>query len=99
MLNCKMPVVSIFSGIKVIQFLVITLFVGVAKGQDSSIPHPPKYKIWLNTQNNTLVKGILINTTDSSVYIFPGKFSKWQTVNNLNLIGRPYSDINLIKLR
>ena len=75
-----------------------TLFFLSASAQnDITLKSFPKHKIWLYTSQGNMLKGVLVSTSDSSVNIFPGKFSEWNSHPKTTAINESYLNINNIK--
>lgn len=81
--------------INLLLFLVLT----ASAQNDSALRPVPKENIWMFTTGGDLVKGILINTTDSPVSIFPGKPSKWDRRSKILVANQSYLNIANIRTR
>ncbi len=83
---------------KIIFINLLPLIILNASAQnDCTLKPTPKYKIWVSTTHDDLIKGILIDVSDSSVKIFPGKFSEWNSHSDISVIKESYSNITNIK--
>jgi len=82
---------------KVILPLFLLFILNVSAQDHPVIKGWPK-KIWLYTNHGDLIKGILIGTSDSSVKIFPGKFSEYNSTSKISIVSVSYFNINNIKI-
>jgi hypothetical protein len=80
-------------------FINLLLFVAlnVSAQNDHTLNPAPKHKIWVSTTQGDIIKGTLVDVSDSSVKIFPGKFSEWNNHSKISVINESYSNISNIK--
>ena len=77
--------------------LLLLIILNISAQNDYTLNPTPKHKIWVSTTRADLIKGILVDVSDSSVKIFPGKFSEWNSHSNISVINESYSNITNIK--
>jgi hypothetical protein len=79
-------------------FITLLLFaLNVSAQTDHTLNPAPKYKVWVSATQSDLITGILVDVSDSSVKIFPGKFSEWSNHSKASVINESYLNITNIK--
>ncbi|MEP6594647.1 MAG: hypothetical protein ABJA71_01825 [Ginsengibacter sp.] len=76
---------------------LIFLFLGASSQNDFALRSRPK-KIWVYNDQGNLIKGIFVGSSDSSVNIFPGKLSEWNSRSKTSVVNQSYLNINNIKI-
>ena len=76
---------------------MLLIVLNVSAQNDYALNPTPKHKIWVSTTQGDLIKGILVDVSDSSVKVLQGKFSEWNSPSKISVINESYSNITNIK--
>jgi hypothetical protein len=79
-----------------INLLLLTIL-NVSAQNDYTLNPTLKHKIWVSTTKGGLVKGILVDVSDSSVKIFSGRFSEWNSHSKVSVANETYLNITGIR--